>query len=370
MKKTLRYILAGVAIASMTACSDLDTLNEDPNNPADVPSNMLMNGGVKWMVDNVYDNWFSGRQCLVYAQYWAQRNYTEEDRYQIRESVNNNYFNYLYMGIANMDKVIEMNTDEATAAKNSAYGANCNQIAAAKIMKVWMTDIITDTWGNVPYSEVAKLEKEGVLYCKYDDQKDIYAAMIKELTDAAAMIDENEVAFTTGDVIFGGDASKWKKFANSLKCRLAIHLSKVDPNWKSYIAEAIASGVMESNSDNAEYQYVATGSDYCKFYEGTYVDGRNDFTITRHFVNLLKGVKDDLNGKSHPWEGVFDPRLPMYTTTQTDDGDYIGFPIGVSTALGAKARVGCPNWYYYPPMLPRRRICHSSYDIRRGEVYP
>ena len=173
MKKTLRYILAGVAIASMTACSDLDTLNEDPNNPADVPSNMLMNGGVKWMVDNVYDNWFSGRQCLVYAQYWAQRNYTEEDRYQIRESVNNNYFNYLYMGIANMDKVIEMNTDEATAAKNSAYGANCNQIAAAKIMKVWMTDIITDTWGNVPYSEVAKLEKEGVLYCKYDDQKDI-----------------------------------------------------------------------------------------------------------------------------------------------------------------------------------------------------
>lgn len=349
MKKTLRYIMAGVAIASMTACSDLDTLNEDPNNPTNVPSNMLMNGGVKWMVDNVYDNWFSGRQCLVYAQYWSQRNYTEEDRYQIRESVNNNYFNYLYMGIANMNKVIELNTDEATAANNSAYGANCNQIAAAKIMKTWMMDIITDTWGNVPYNDISKLESEGVLYCKYDDQKDIYAAMIKELTEAAAMIDENEVAFTSGDIIFGGDASKWKKFANSLKCRLAVHLSKVDPNWKTYIAEALASGVMESNSDNAEFHYVATGSDYCKFYEGTYVDGRNDFTICRHFVNLLKGEKDDLNGKSHPWEGVFDPRLPMYTTTQTEDGDYIGFPIGVSTALGTKARVGCPNWYYYPP---------------------
>ena len=141
--------------------------------------NMLMKGGVKWMVDNVYDNWFSGRQCLVYAQYWSQRNYTEEDRYQIRESVNNNCFNYMYMGIANMDKVIELNTDEATAAKNSAYGANCNQIAAAKIMKVWMTDIITDTWGNVPYSDVAKLEKEGLLYCKYDDQKDIYVSSLR-----------------------------------------------------------------------------------------------------------------------------------------------------------------------------------------------
>ena len=83
------------------------------------------------------------------------------------------------MGIANMDKVIELNTDEATAAKNSAYGANCNQIAAAKIMKVWMTDIITDTWGNVPYSDVAKLEKEGLLYCKYDDQKDIYVSSLR-----------------------------------------------------------------------------------------------------------------------------------------------------------------------------------------------
>ena len=42
-----------------------------------------------------------------------------------------------------------------------------------------MTDIITDTWGNVPYSDVAKLEKEGLLYCKYDDQKDIYVSSLR-----------------------------------------------------------------------------------------------------------------------------------------------------------------------------------------------
>ena len=100
-------------------------------------------------------------------------------RLPVRWVYDNNYFNYLYMGIANMNKVIELNTDEATAANNSAYGANCNQIAAAKIMKVWMTDIITDTWGNVPYSDVAKLEKEGLLYCKYDDQKDIYVSSLR-----------------------------------------------------------------------------------------------------------------------------------------------------------------------------------------------
>ncbi len=300
MKKILKYILIGAACLPMASCDDLDSLNENPNAPGNVPSNMLMEGAEKWTMDNIYDNWFSGRQCLAYSQQWTQRNYTEEDRYQIRESVNNNYFNYLYMGLANFDKVIKMNTDEATKNAASVYGANCNQIAAAKIMKVWLMDVITDTWGNVPYSDIAQLEDKGVLYCKYDDQKDIYASMISELDEAVGMIDENRSAFTSGDVIFGGDASKWKKFGNSLKCRLAIHMSKVDSNWKRYIAEAVASGVMESNDDAAKFTYASSGSDYCKFYEGCYIDGRNDFTITNVLTKLMLGKKDDLNGKSHP----------------------------------------------------------------------
>lgn len=344
MKKLFNYIMMGALCLSTVACEDLDTLNEDPNNPQAVPSNMLMSGAEKWIVDNVFDNWFSGRQCLVYSQYWSQRNYTEEDRYQIRESTNNGYFNYLYQGVANLNKVIELNQGEQAAA-SSAYGSNDNQIAAAMILKAWLMQIITDTWGNVPYSEVSKLESDGQLYCKYDDQKEIYTTLINELTEAVGMIDESAEAFTSGDQIFYGDASQWKKFGNSLKCRLAIHLSKVDSNWKKYIAEAVASGVMESNDDAAVFHYATSGSDYCKFYEGWYVDGRNDFTVTRQFFNLLSGVKDDLNGKSHPWEGTEDPRLRIYIGPSGTNG----FPYGVSSAMSGGLRSGTPNWYYYPP---------------------
>lgn len=356
VKNIYKYLFCGALGLSVMGCTDLDSLNSDPNNPESVPSNMLMSGAEKWAVDNVYDLWFSGRQCLLYAQYWAQRNYTEEDRYQIRESTNNNYFNYLYMGIANFQKVIDLNTDEATASTNSAYGANVNQIAAAKIMKVWLMNIITDTWGNVPYSEISQLE-DGVLYCKYDSQKDIYDGMIAELTEAVNMIDESETAFTSGDVIYEGDASKWKKFGNSLKCRLAIHLSKVDSNWKTYIQEALASGVFESNDDVAAFKYVSSGSDYSEFYSGTYVSGRNDFTITEQFVNILKGEADVINGKSHPWEGVWDPRLAMYTTSATYkiDGEtvtgYNGFPYGTSSSESTAARANTPNWYNNTPMF-------------------
>lgn len=181
--------------------------------------------------------------------------------------------------------------------------------------------------------------------------------MIAELTEAVEMIDETESAFTSGDVIYGGDASKWKKFGNSLKCRLAIHLSKVDSNWKTYIQEALASGVFESNEDVAAFKYVSSGSDYSQFYSGTYVDGRNDFTITEQFVNILKGEADVINGKSHPWEGTLDPRLEMYTTSATYkiDGEtvtgYNGFPYGTPSSESTAARANTPNWYNNTPMF-------------------
>lgn len=348
MSKIYKLLLLTVFSFSIVSCEDLDTLNRDPNNPVEVPSHMLMSGAQKWIMDNVYDNWFSGRQNLLYAQYWAQRNYTEEDRYQIRESTNNNYFNYLYMGIANLEKVEKLNTDEATASKSAEFGANENQIAAAKILKVWLMNIITDTWGNVPYVDIAQLE-EGIMYAKYDDQSDIYAGMLDELTEAVNMIDESEDAFVSGDIIYGGDASKWKKFGNSLKCRLAIHLSKVDPNWRTYIAEAVADGVFTGNSDAAVFKYSTSGSDYCLFYSGFFVDGRNDFTITKPFAYLLQGVKDELNDKSHPWEGVVDPRLEMYTTPAGDV--YSGMPYGIPNARTAAFRGITPDWSTNSPLF-------------------
>lgn len=157
----------------------------------------------------------------MYSQYWAQRNYTEEDRYQIRESVNNSYFNVLYTLIADLNQVIKLNTDESTANVSALYGANQNQIAAARILKAWLYSVMVDTWGSIPYSEAGQL-KDGLYYPKYDDAKVIYADLIKELTEAAAMIDVSQKAFTSGDMIFSGNSAKWKKFANSFEVSFSV----------------------------------------------------------------------------------------------------------------------------------------------------
>ncbi|MDR2692235.1 MAG: SusD/RagB family nutrient-binding outer membrane lipoprotein [Dysgonamonadaceae bacterium] len=352
-KRVKRFSLTRLLVYSFTiflfSCQDFEEINTDPNNPVETPSNMLFSGTQKKIMDYVYDVWFSGRQSLVYAQYWGQRNYTEEDRYLIRESVNNNYFNTFYSLIASLDRVIELNTNPETAAISSLYGNNDNQIAAAKILKVWLFSIMTDTWGNIPYSEAGKLDK-GIYYPEYDDQEKIYEELINELTDAAGLIDESEIAFVGGDRIYSGDASKWKKFANSLKLRLAVHTSKVSGSkWKEQIEEALAGGVFESNGDAAAYHY-GSAPEYSYFYEGFFISARNDFSLTRPFIDILKGQRDTLNNKTHPWENVIDPRLAIYTTPR--NGEYIGIPYGIPSGdMTAAFRNMAPDLYAAPPVV-------------------
>lgn len=348
MKTYIKFIAIVLIGISAIACQDLTELNVDPNKAATVSTEALLTGSQKKMMDYVYDNWFSGRQALPYAQYWCQNKYTEEDRYQIRESVNNNYFNYFYTVAGNYNNIELMNTDPVTKVAAEIYGDNNNQIAVAKILKVWLMQIMADTWGSIPYSEAFKL-KEGVNYPKYDDLTELYPALITELNTAIALINPDKIAFKSGDVIYNGDAAKWKMFANSLKCRFAIRLSKVDSNWKTYISQAIASGVFTSNADEAMFKYINTAPNECYFYRGFITDARNDFSITKPFTDLLKGQRDTLNNKQHPWEGVIDPRLAIYTSSKA--GKYLGLPYGLTSAqMDAPIFAASPNWVTAPPV--------------------
>lgn len=349
MKKLIKSLLVLALFIAVSSCKDLKELNQDPNNPAEVSTATLMTGSQKKMMDFIYDNWFSGRQALPYAQYWAQRTYTEEDRYQIRESVNNNYFNSLYTVAGNLDLIEKMNSDPATQVAASTSGDNNTQIASAKILKIWLMQVMADTWGSIPYSEAFKLD-EGVVYAKYDDLNTMYPQFIAELNEAVALLDAAEGdAFGSADLIYGGSAEQWKKFGNSLKCRVALRMSKVDPNWKSHIAEAVASGVFTSSDDDAVFTYSKTAPNQSYFYRGFVIDARNDFSITKPFVDLLKGQRDTLNNKTHPWEGVVDPRLDVYTSAR--NGKYIGIPYGLaSNQMNAAIRNASPNFYATQPL--------------------
>lgn len=228
-----------------------------------------------------------------------------------------------------LQEIIKLNTE-------AGEEGNQNQIAAARILKAWAMQIMTDTYGDIPYFDA--LKAEGEVSPTYTPQNEIYADLIKELSEASDQIDVTKTVFAEGDVIYDGDPVKWKKFANSLKLRVAIRMSNVDPNYMTYINEAVADGVFTSNEDNATFRFLGATPNAAPMYDAFYYSNRNDFTLSKTFVDLLKGVNDDVNGKTNPFEGMFDPRLSVWA--MPEGGEYHGMPYGIANDQATAARAG------------------------------
>jgi hypothetical protein len=368
MKTIIKISFGLFLVLFIMGCTkNFDEINSNPNQPAEVTTPTLLTAACKGLCDDIYDEWWGGRQSMLYAQYWVQRNYPSEDRYAIRQNVNNQYWRLIYHDVKNLVQVIKLNTDADTKAAAAIYGDNNNQIAVATIMKVWAMQICADTWGDIPYSEAFKGDDpvNPIPTPKYDKLQDIYASFAKELKDAVDMINLDATGFTSGDVVFGGDMAKWKKFGNSLRLRVAMRISNTD-NYAAANAIASEEGIefMTSNGDNAAFEYVGGGSTNSPLYDAWWTSARNDFTVAKPFINILKGVDDTLQNpiKVNPFHGLVDPRLQIYSRPRhagTYKGLYYGIPYGMAEGPTQKywSAGYAPNWYG-----------PAAYDISRAPV--
>lgn len=124
-----------------------------------------------------------------------------------------------------------------------------NLNAMARIMKVYTFARLTDLYGDVPYFEAGKGYYSGIFKPKYNTQKDIYYDFFKELAEASAQLDASKDRVPS-EYFYKGNIASWKKFANSLRLRLAMRLSKRDPDKaKAEVQAAYAAGVFTSNAD-------------------------------------------------------------------------------------------------------------------------
>lgn len=183
----------------------------------------------------------------------------------------------------------------------------------AQLFRVYTMQMVASLQGPLPYSKVS----DGDFYVAYDDEQTAWHAMFEDL-DAA--IDEIQSAATSGstplasvDRVYNGDNSKWLKFANTLKLRMAIRISNADPEYaREKAEEAVASGVMESINDSA---YDNLNGRYPNgWYQVGYSWG-GEVKANACIVSYMNGYND--------------PRRAAYFTTQT-----------ASTADGAPAYMG------------------------------
>ena len=334
--KTIAYTAIILIAVSISSCKKgFDEINDDPNNPKDVPTSYLLTGAEKGLMDNNWDHWWDGSMGNQLAQYWSSNQYTSESRYQFRTGIVNSYWTLFYAGgnndalspvggLEELQTIINLCTENP--AKYSPYGFPANQIAVATILKVWQMQMLTDAWGAVPYSKALLGIKNP--QPSYDKQEDIYTGLLAELDHANAIIDENQNG-PSGDVIYGGDMLAWRKFGNSLKLRVAIRIADRNPIVAAAkINEAVTSGVFTSNADNATFKYL-NGNPNTNLHNYDYENqGRNDFCGSNTMVDLMNGLAD--------------PRLGIYFDPIANDTNitYIGEVYGLTEANGANTDDG------------------------------
>lgn len=243
-----------------------------------------------------------------------------------REGTSGQWQRYYRVVLRHTNDVI--NTTKANAARSNLYNM-------ARIWQAYAFMVLTDSYGDIPYSEAAKGFTEQILFPKYDTQQSIYTDLIKELTEASTALDAAKTR-ETADVMFGGDVVKWKKLANSLLLRAGMRLVKVDPTLaKSTVERAVAAGVILSNSDNAVLRHDAN---YINAY-GQMLNSTeaNNFYIGAPFADYLKSTNDPrLRSIAVRYVGASSGPQQVAARASTDPAVQIGMPFGFNNSTISK----------------------------------
>ncbi|MES2734016.1 MAG: SusD/RagB family nutrient-binding outer membrane lipoprotein [Bacteroidota bacterium] len=349
----IRTIVAMLTLAVVLgACTkDFEKINIDPNRPVQVPLDFLL-GQTQLQIagsanDPGYKTW---RGNFIYAATISQQmasanSFYAGDKYLYDANNSGAYFVDSYANaIKNLVNLIDQ-------AKKDPK--NVNILSVARILKAFQTHLITDLYGDVPYSEAGLGYLQQNFSPKYDLQKDIYADMLKELDEAGKALTTSAAFPPTADFVYGGDLNKWKKFANSLMLRLAMRMQKADPaTAQTWIKKAIDGGVMESNDDSFAIKHTA-GAIYSNnsnsFTLGTFAGSRNvnaldNILWSKTLIDLMKSRND--------------PRLNIIASVA--DGDMApakqkGLPNGYDNSTGTPhslATFGDPNLKNYSRPSP------------------
>jgi hypothetical protein len=212
-----------------------------------------------------------------------------------------------------------------------------NKKAIARIMKVWLYAQTTDIYGDIPYSEANKSPVEAITNPTYDTQEDIYVDFFKELKEAAAELDDTKESYGNADLYYGGDVSKWKKFANSLRLRLALRVRYVDAQMSaSNMSDLQESDLITSRADDA---VIFSANDIEAHRNGGYTrikNGPDPADRQEYVAHQLVGhaLLDALVGSSSPSDPL-DPRTKVLADSATLDGSTLVPP---HAAFGYRAQ--------------------------------
>ncbi|WP_312339017.1 SusD/RagB family nutrient-binding outer membrane lipoprotein [Sphingobacterium sp.] len=277
-----------VSPSFFVSCSKNLDINQDPNNPKDVPENLMLTA----LLSNFSYEVVGGYPVRI-SSLWTKHLAgaiagNHEGNYLIKASdVNNLWESYSYTDVMNNAYILK---NKATANGNPNYSA------IAKIVLAWDLSIMTDLFGDIPYSDAFR-GGEG-LRPKYDSQEDIYKSIQSLLDEAITEASNNNNALKPGadDFLYQGKMENWIALAHSLKARYHLRLSNAPGKTASAQAklalDELAKGAIVKDNQPA-FKYLASTAGENPWYQYA-IDGKWAVTTrpSQYYVNKLVANND------------------------------------------------------------------------------
>ncbi|GAA4432426.1 SusD/RagB family nutrient-binding outer membrane lipoprotein [Pontibacter saemangeumensis] len=321
LKKTV-FLTAGVFLAG--ACTDkFEEMNISPNNPVEVSSAVLLPNGIESSVDRYWGHNARYERLnldggMLWMQYLSRNIYSNEgDNYSVNPSFHNNNWKGFYNDAAlNFQRIV---VQSGPGGRNP----NTNYEGIGLVMRSWVFSLLTDLYGAIPYSEALQGTAESPVYTpKYDSQEQVYAGLLEDLrlANEKLVVGGPKVS---GDVMFYGDILRWKKFANSLRLKLANRQAAKKPaESRAVMAEILG--------DPATYPVFTNNEDYAVLEHTSALPSNNEW----HQV-MIQGSRTDWNMSStlvDQLQALGDTRLTVFAQPNKA-GEYAGHANGLPDAI-------------------------------------
>ena len=328
MKRNKLISLLFILLIGVSCTDQLrkDQLEQAENVNRMTSARYLLAGSIVRITTYYQEEAFSEDNYLAIMEYYQQLFSVKAQSYEEFTKAPDNWgheFDLLYDTKAGIDVALEEGLPSTAAAQ--------------QILQAFMFELLTNIYGDIPFSEALK-GREGIVKPKYDPQKDIYEGLLKMLNEAVATLKSSPDAIDPDqDLLYEGQKEGWIRFANSLKVRLLVNSYEAfGGSKKSELETASKSMLINSNEWNANMAYVGSNDDDSWYFGRTGDD--NELTRRKPSVTFISALKNNDDPRLKAW---ISPATTPWSDTITSDVEFL--PIVVEDYYGNEFTVNLRN---------------------------
>ncbi|BDD02703.1 SusD/RagB family nutrient-binding outer membrane lipoprotein [Aureibacter tunicatorum] len=353
IRKALLLSAVGIGLTFSSCTDDFEQLNTNPKSPKELAAE-----DTKYQLANVQYNYaFQYLQISrvdnpsnVLVQHLTQTTYVDVSQYNFASNAGDQFYTNWIRKANDLQSIIsnaELNKESLSAGQ---YGY-IKGIALAHF--VFGMQNVTDHFGPIPYTNAFRaIDGTEFFSPSYDSQELVYDNLLSDINEAITLLtaanEEGVNMYESSDRIYGGSASSWLKFANSMKIRVAARMLDIKESAAlTAIEEAAAAGAIASNADNADFPF---GDDN---YQPIADEHRNrtDYVVSETMIDRLIELSD--------------PRLSAYASPN-NAGDYVGGVNGTTNSADETSTVAAN--LKSDPSFPATFIQYAEVEFILAEV--